>query len=132
MPTDPAAPVLLYVEDEILIQITILAALEDAGFHVLAFSDGAQALAFLATAPHGMQGLITDVNLGDGPDGWDVAQSARALVSDLPVIYVSSAGRQDWTLRGVRNSLMITKPCLPSQAVVAMTSLFANPPGMVR
>jgi DNA-binding response OmpR family regulator len=123
MPTDPAAPVLLYVEDEILIQITLLAFLEEAGFQVLAVSDGTQALTFLSSEPEGLQGLITDVDLGDGPDGWDVARSARALVSDLPVVYVSAACSDDWKARGVCNSLMIAKPCSPAQAVAAMTSL---------
>lgn len=124
----PAAPTLLYVEDEILIQITFLAFLEDAGFRIIVASDGAQALALLATQPLDLQGLITDVNLGDGPNGWDVARSARALVCDLPVVYVTSASHRDWTSNGVCNSLMISKPCLPSQPVAAMTSLFKGCP----
>lgn len=128
MARDPSPPVLLYVEDEILIQITLQAVLEDAGFSVLALNDGSQALAFLASGPLTLQGLITDVNLGDGPDGWDVARSARALVSDLPVIYLSSVGRRDWAVKGVCNSLMITKPSLPADAVLAMTSLLSPAP----
>lgn len=125
MSIPPAAPVLLYVEDEILIQMTLLAILEEAGFCVLVASDGAQALTLLESTPRALQGLITDVNLGDGPDGWEVAQSARARMNDLPVVYVSSASGDDWALRGVRGSVMIAKPCLPSQAVMAMTSLLA-------
>jgi len=123
MPTHPGAPVLLYVEDEILIQMVFRSVLEDAGFQVLALSDGTEALAFLADEHPLFDGLITDVNLGNGPSGWDVAHSARALVGDLPVVYVSAASGQDWRLRGVPNSLMLAKPCPPEQAAGAMTSL---------
>lgn len=123
MLTHQGAPVLLYVEDEILIQMAFQSVLEEAGFEVFAFSNGNQALAYLATEHPLFDGLITDVNLGNGPDGWDVARSARTLAVDLPVIYVSAASGHDWRSRGVSNSLMLAKPCPPEDAAGAMTSL---------
>lgn len=123
MTTDPAAPILLYVEDEILVQAMLVTALEEAGFHVLVADHGEQALAVLASEFQSLHGLITDVNLGKGSDGWDVARTARELVAGLPVVYVSAASEREWTSRGVPNSLMISKPFVPAQVVVAISSL---------
>lgn len=123
MTTNPAAPVLLYVEDEILVQAMLVTALEEAGFSVLVADQGEQAMAVLASKSQSLHGLITDVNLGKGPDGWDVARAARELVSGLPVVYVSAASEHEWTSRGVPNSLMISKPFVSAQVVVAISSL---------
>lgn len=123
MTTDPAGPVLLYVEDEILVQAMLVAALEEAGFCVLVADSGDQALDILASKFQSLHGLITDINLGKGSDGWDVARTARELVSGLPVVYVSAASEHEWTSRGVPNSLMISKPFVSAQAVVAISSL---------
>jgi DNA-binding response OmpR family regulator len=123
MTTDPAGPVLLYVEDEILVQAMLVMALEEAGFSVLVADNGDQALVILASEFQSLHGLITDVNLGEGSDGWDVARAARELVNGLPVVYVSAASEHEWTSRGVPNSLMISKPFVSAQAVVAISSL---------
>jgi DNA-binding response OmpR family regulator len=123
MSTDPAAPVLLYVEDEFLIQEMLVTALEEAGFHVLVANDGNHALEILASPEQALNGLITDINLGAGPDGWDVSRAARELTSGLPVVYVSAASEHEWTSRGVPSSVMITKPFVPAQVVVAISSL---------
>jgi DNA-binding response OmpR family regulator len=123
MATDMAAPVLLYVEDEALIQEMLVDALEEAGFSVVTADDGEQAQEILASRSEERHGLITDVNLGDGPDGWDVARAGRELIAGLPVVYVSGASEHLWTSHGVPNSLMITKPFVAAQVVVAISSL---------
>jgi CheY-like chemotaxis protein len=123
MPINPAAPVLLYVEDEVLIQATLVEALEDAGFTVLIANSGEDAIAVLASSHQSLHGLVTDVNLGKGADGWEVARTGRELVGGLPVVYVSGASEQDWTSRGVPASVMISKPFVPAQVVVAISSL---------
>lgn len=123
MPSPPAAPILLYVEDELMTQELVGAALRDAGFEVLTASDGDEALARLRDRSSDLRGLITDINLGDCPDGWLVARTAREAVSGLPVVYVSGACEHEWTAKGVPNSLMIAKPFAPAQIVVAISSL---------
>lgn len=123
MPTDSAAPVLLYVEDEVLIQGPVIPALEDAGFQLLIADSGAEALEYLATQKDVIHGLITDVNLGEGPDGWEIARHARELIGGLPIVYVSAASEHEWTSRGVPNSVMVAKPFVPAQIVVAISSL---------
>jgi DNA-binding response OmpR family regulator len=125
MSPEPSAPILLYAEDEPVTQDLVRISLEEAGFGVITASDGAQALALLKTNGGVLRGLITDVDLGEGPDGWSLARAGRALVDNLPVVYVSGASDHDWSSKGVPNSQMISKPCAPIQIVVAISSLMA-------
>ncbi len=123
MASDSAAPILLYVEDDALTQGLVETALQEAGFEVLTASDGHEALVHLGANSEALRGLITDINLGECPDGWEVARNAREAISGLPVLYVSGACEHEWTVKGVPNSLMIAKPFAPSQIVVAISSL---------
>jgi DNA-binding response OmpR family regulator len=123
MASGSSAPILLYVEDEILTQGLVEEALREAGFDVLIASNGDEALAQLGAKCAALRGLITDINLGDCPDGWEVARNAREAISGLPVVYVSGACEHEWAAKGVPNSLMIAKPFAPAQIVVAISSL---------
>lgn len=123
MASGSAAPILLYVEDELITQDLVEAALREAGFEVLIASDGHEALAQVGAKAGVLRGLITDINLGDCPDGWEVARNARASINGLAVVYVSGACEHEWTAKGVPNSLMIAKPFAPAQIVVAISSL---------
>ena len=120
---DQAPPLLLYVEDELLIQDFVITSLEDAGFKLVVADSGKQALELLAEHGSALGGLITDVNLGRGPDGWEVARAARQAISGLPVVYVSAASEHEWTSHGVPGSTMLAKPFVSAQLVVAISSL---------
>jgi len=120
---DSAPPLLLYVEDELLIQDNVIFSLEEAGFKLAVADSGGQALELLALHGDALAGLITDVNLGQGPDGWGVARAAREAISGLPVVYVSAASEHEWTSHGVPGSIMIAKPFVSAQLVVAISSL---------
>ena len=41
----------------------------------------------------------------------------------LPVVYVSAASEHEWSAQGVPASVMIAKPCVSAQVVVAISSL---------
>lgn len=116
-------PFILYVEDEIIIQQALASELEDAGFHVITADQGEEALELLSKHSQDLHGLITDVKLREGPDGWQVARRARELVSGLPVIYLSATCEEAWTSLGVPNSVMINKPFVAAQLIVAISSL---------
>ena len=118
-----AMPLLLLVEDEILISEMLVAALEDAGFSTLVAGDGDSAVKLLEESGDAIRGLVTDINFDDGMNGWDLARAAREQASDLPVVYISGASCHQWASRGVPKSLMITKPFAPAQLVVAISSL---------
>jgi CheY-like chemotaxis protein len=116
----------LYVEDESLILDVMSLSLEDAGFQVVTAENGAAALDALDDDPDAFCALVTDINLGRGPDGWEVAKHARALKHDLPVVYVSGASGHEWTRRGVPNSVLVAKPFTPTRLVNALASLLTG------
>jgi DNA-binding response OmpR family regulator len=122
--------VILLVDDEELIQDLIQTALEEAGYGVSRAQRGEEALNVLEAQGTSLGGLVTDVNLGQGPNGWKVAARARELNPNLPVIYMSGDSAHDWAAHGVPNSIMITKPFAPIEVVVALATLRnqASPP----
>lgn len=128
--TEPEKPLLLYVEDEVLIQIAVIGGLEEAGYTVAVAKSGAEALKLLAKYGPQLRGIVTDINLGQGIEGWEIARTAREAISGIPVVYVSAASQQDWTSQGVPGSIMIAKPFATAQVVVAISSLMtaSDPP----
>ena len=121
--TTPAAAMLLYVEDEFITQECVVDTLREAGFAVTVASDGAEAIHLLETVTTPFRGLITDVDLGQGLDGWGIARRGRELFESLAVVYVRGASHHDWVSKGVPASVMIAKPCAPVQIVVAVSTL---------
>ena len=57
--------------------------------------------------------LFTDVNLAGGMDGEALAQRARELRPDLPVMYTSGRGSSIGTLDPVEGSMFVAKPYNP-------------------
>jgi CheY-like chemotaxis protein len=121
----PAA-LILYVEDEVLIQEYLQTALEEAGFEVLVVSSGLEAVDQLQSRSRDLRGMITDVNLGPGMKGWEVGRHARSLAPDLPIIYVSGGSEQDWGHEGVALSVMIPKPFASAEVVTAISRMIAT------
>jgi DNA-binding response OmpR family regulator len=111
---------LLYVEDDATIRTISVLALEDAGYVVVESADGRSALEILAAGASSFCAVITDINLGTGPTGWDVAKRARDLSETIPIIYVTGAAGADWKVEGVRDSIMISKPFTPDQLIAAI------------
>jgi CheY-like chemotaxis protein len=118
---------LLYVEDEVLIRTELEASLSEAGFNLEVASNGKDALAILEDGNADIQGLITDIKLSGGTNGWDVARRARELTPNLPVIYTSGARAGEWFSRGVPLSIMIEKAYTSSQVIVGLASLLNAP-----
>ena len=116
-------PVLLLVEDEHLILMVAEEALEAGGYAVIVAGDGAEALSTLNARSGEFAGLITDVRLGAGPDGWEVARHARELQADLPIVYMTGDSAADWPVNGVPNSIVVQKPFAPAQLVTAVSTL---------
>lgn len=126
MDSDPDPTILLYVEDEILIQISTKSVLEDAGFEVLTAANGKQALEIIEDEAGHIDGLVTDVNLGPGLNGWNVARYARERLANIPVIYASCAGEDEWMARGVPLSELVSKPFGNFRLAGAVSKLMAS------
>lgn len=113
---------ILVVEDEPLIRMSLVEALHDGGFTTNECSNGMSACAHIDKSNE-MRGLITDIRLGDGPNGWDVARHARRRFPHLAVLYVTGDSVAEWTSEGVPNSLIMQKPYADAQLMTAIASL---------
>lgn len=78
----------LIVEDEILVRVGLSEELQDAGYHVVEAADGVSALDVLNGGDR-IDLMFTDIRMPGGIDGWDLAERARALRPELPVIYAT-------------------------------------------
>jgi DNA-binding response OmpR family regulator len=113
---------LLLVDDELLIVHMLEDALKEAGYKVLTAGTGNEAVTALG-GENGLAGLITDIRLGAGPDGWDIARHARELKPGFPIVYMTGDSSHDWSARGVPNSVIVSKPFAPAQIVTAISGL---------
>lgn len=128
MPEQSPSVTLLYVEDDSVTAEVVEADLRDAGFNIVAVSNAKQAYAALEAHAGTIQGVITDINLGKGADGWTIGKRARQTSPTMPVIYLSGASQAEWASMGVPNSIMISKPFAPVQLTVAISSLLNATP----
>lgn len=117
------APLILYVEDEVLVQDLVQAALGDAGYEVVVASSGSEALDRLQALAGTLRGLVTDINMPGAIGGWEIGRHARGLIPTLPIVYVSGGSEHEWTAEGVPHSVMVAKPFAASQVVVALSTL---------
>jgi DNA-binding response OmpR family regulator len=123
-------PLLLLVEDDHLILLVAQEALESGGYAVIVAANAAEAISTLDERSVELAGLVTDVRLGDGRDGWDVARHARELMSALPVVYMTGDSAADWPVQGVPNSAVVQKPYAPAQLVTAISTLITSADAM--
>ncbi len=101
---------LLLVEDEELIQSLLEESLSEEGFELVIARNGTEALAELDADASRFRAVLTDIDLGPGPSGWDVARHARKLRSDIPVVYMSGKSAADWTAEGVPRASWCPSP----------------------
>lgn len=127
---EPAA--ILFVEDESLIREFLAMALEEAGFEVVVAENGATALEALDHNADPFCAILTDINLGPGPDGWEVARRARELNRELPVVYMTGGAGADLISNRLSNSVMIAKPFDSSDVLRALAALLRNSPRLAR
>lgn len=79
---------LLLVEDDPLVRDTISLMLEEEGFEVVEAAD-ARAAMLLVRNGLNAQLIVTDVDLGPGPSGAELADQLHALRPDVGVIFIT-------------------------------------------
>jgi DNA-binding response OmpR family regulator len=122
-------PINLVVEDDQLLQRVVEETLTDGGFDIVIAASGENAVELLDIADGKYRALVTDVNLGrDRMNGWDVARRAREIDSNFPVVYMSGDSAEDWSSRGVPDSIMLSKPFAPAQLVTAVSQIINGVP----
>jgi CheY-like chemotaxis protein len=116
-------PIVLLVEDEPLILLVAQDALEAGGYTVLPAQLAHEALSFLDERAAELSGLVTDVRLPGGPDGWEIARRARELRPDLPIVYTTGDSAGEWPAQGVPKSVVVQKPYAGAQLLTALSTL---------
>lgn len=82
-------PVILLVEDDVLVRLSTAELLRDEGYVVLEAVDGREALALIETG-HPMDLVITDIRMPGGIDGMRLSLEVKAMRANLPVMLFSS------------------------------------------
>ena len=108
----------LIVDDDYVINLELHEFLEESGF--AAESVYSAATAFAALKRHPPWALVTDLDLGAGPNGFDVARYARGIRPGMPVVFVSGTMAGRHTKEGVVGSDFFSKPCQGGQIVEAL------------
>lgn len=117
------ARIILIVEDDPLVRETVVGELRERGYAVIECESGEEALRLLEERPVSL--LFTDIRLLDRMDGWELAERARALRPNLPVIYTTGFSAE--APRFVRGSVFLQKPYLPSEVILAIEGLLEEP-----
>lgn len=116
---------LLLVENEPMILHDVEDALAEGGYEVLTALSGAEAMDRLGEGKN-FAGLITDIRLGDGMNGWEIARRVREVNSGVAVIYITADSASDWASQGVPGSRLVQKPFANAQLVTAISTLLTE------
>ena len=119
------SPVLLVVEDDFLVRLTLVDALSDGGFEVLEAADAKEALTLVCDRDD-ISAMLTDINLPGGSDGFALARAARVIRPQLPVVYASGryGGAEDG--QAVDGSRFLAKPFTPSLAAAVLYDMISD------
>jgi CheY-like chemotaxis protein len=115
----------LFVDDDFISRLLNCAVLRESGFDVIEAGSYAEACAEIERRPR-LAALVTDIELGVGPDGFEIARRARLANPEVPVVYMSGTDLRRYASEGVNNSRFIPKPFDPDQVVKALDD--AAPP----
>jgi DNA-binding response OmpR family regulator len=115
----------LLVEDQADVAELARDALCEAGFSVTVALDDRTAYTTLEREARSFAAVVTDINLGTGVTGFDVARRARQLNGDIKVIYISGEGphRRQFS---VEKAITVAKPYLPRELAQQVAALIAD------
>jgi CheY-like chemotaxis protein len=113
--------IILVVEDDGLLRANIADALRSSGWGVIEARSGEAAVALIRSGVL-IHTLVTDIQLGGGLTGWDVADTAVRRDPGMQVIYAS--GNPIDETRIVPRSRFIAKPYQLSEIVAACAPPF--------
>jgi CheY-like chemotaxis protein len=100
---------ILVVEDDPNVRLVLDALLHDQGLDVWAVGDDLSAYQVLSQEADRFCLLLTDINLGVGTDGFDVARRARSLKPGIEVIFISGFP-VDPDRYAAEGGVLLTKP----------------------
>jgi CheY-like chemotaxis protein len=118
-----ATRAVLVVEDEILVRVFAVDALEDAGFRVEQAGTASEAMQALRVAPD-VEAALVDVGLPDRP-GDQLAAEMHALRADLPIVIASGRSESELKERFGADAkvAILVKPYTAPMLIRALASL---------
>jgi len=124
-PKTPTRPLILVVEDEGLVRMTLVDVLEDAGFKVIEAAHADEALRVLS-AVSGIHAVVTDVEMPRGSiNGFELARQVRASQQEIGVLIASGrAAPKPGDLPD--GALFIGKPVHPETLVKLLRTLLVT------
>ncbi len=105
----PAAPTILVVEDEILIRMSVCDYLRDCGYRVLEASNAAEAQTVFA-AGEPIEILFSDIDLGPGKNGFELARWVRATYPSVRIVLTSGIARMAQDAADLCDGPLLQKP----------------------
>ena len=117
-------PVILVVDDEMLLRMLATEHFEEAGYEVIAAEDGASALLALEARPD-IEAVFTDVQMPGCPDGFALARTVRDTSPGCAIVVVSGRAAPHTTdlAEGVR---FVTKPYWGSEIVSMISTMIGH------
>lgn len=115
--------VILLIEDEQLILMDVETALVEEGFEVVTANNGRRAIETFDADPSRIHAVVTDIQLGSGPSGWDIGHHIREAIPAMLMVYMSGDSSHECEAPGVSDSVMVPKPFVHSQIITALATL---------
>ena len=125
-------PNILVIEDDVQLQTTIEAALEEEGLEPAIAATGEEAVTLLKSDSSDYRALVVDIRLLGRIDGWEVARAARRVDPNVPVVYITGAEVDRWEAQGVPRSVLLRKPFASAELVTVIQRLLAERSGAER
>jgi DNA-binding NtrC family response regulator len=129
----PRKPLVLVVDDDAAVQVSLALLLKQHGFEAACRDDPASALACLATEPVDL--VLQDMNFSlqtSGEEGMDLLARIKSMRPDLPVLLMTAWGSIALAVRGVKAGAanFFTKPWDNAQLIglIEATLALATPP----
>ncbi len=110
------------VEDEVDLASLIKTYLEKAGYNVVSFTKGSDAINYIGNAVHIW---ILDIMLGDDINGYDIIKAIREKDEDVPVIFTSARDQDLDKILGLElgSDDYITKPYSSKELVLRVNKI---------
>ena len=115
------------LEDDDLVRDVLTDIMEAEGFAVCPATNVGEAMARLASSA-GCSLLLTDIDLGPGPSGFEAARMAQEKHPGLPVIYLTGRPSHGNGREFGPRERFLRKPFRTRELVDAMRSLGVTPP----
>lgn len=105
----PAPSTILVVEDEVLVRMAVADYLRHCGYRVVEAKTGEEAQAILR-AGELVEILFSDIDLGPGINGFELAKWTRENYRDIRILLTSGVTKMAQTAEGLCDGPMFTKP----------------------